>query len=88
MMLTIRRVNISNANVFGLSEDLGLEGVQYNVALVIFFVPVSSPSDHGCKKDANNFASMYVNLSHTLAGSYFISDAYFFRCYSKFRQMF
>ena len=40
-MLTIRRVNISNANVFGLSEDLGLEGVQYNVALVIFFVPVS-----------------------------------------------
>lgn len=41
LMLTIRRVNISNANVFGLSEDLGLEGVQYNVALVIFFVPVS-----------------------------------------------
>jgi hypothetical protein len=41
MKLTIRRVNISNANVFGLSEDLGLKGVQYNVALVIFFVPVS-----------------------------------------------
>lgn len=42
MMLTNRRVNISNANVFGLSEDLGLKGVQYNVALVIFFVPVSA----------------------------------------------
>jgi hypothetical protein len=39
--LTIRRVNISNANVFGLSEDLGLKGVQYNTSLVIFFVPVS-----------------------------------------------
>lgn len=37
------RVNISNANVFGLSDDLGLEGVQYNTALVIFFVPVSIP---------------------------------------------
>lgn len=41
MKLTVRRVNISNANVFGLSEDLGLKGVQYNIALVIFFVPVS-----------------------------------------------
>jgi hypothetical protein len=39
--LTMRRVNISNANVFGLSKDLGLEGIQYNISLVIFFVPVS-----------------------------------------------
>jgi hypothetical protein len=39
--LTMRRVNISNANVFGLSKDLGLEGLQYNISLVIFFVPVS-----------------------------------------------
>jgi len=50
--LTIRRVNISNANVFGLSADLGLEGIQYNIALVIFFVPVSvlvpSPSSEVC----------------------------------------
>jgi hypothetical protein len=37
----MRRVNISNANVFGLSKDLGLEGIQYNISLVIFFVPVS-----------------------------------------------
>jgi hypothetical protein len=37
----MRRVNISNANVFGLSKDLGLEGLQYNISLVIFFVPVS-----------------------------------------------
>lgn len=31
-------MNIGNANVFGLSEDLGLTGTQYNVALVIFFI--------------------------------------------------
>ena len=41
MKLTIRRVNISNANVFGLSKDLGLRGIEYNISLVIFFVPVS-----------------------------------------------
>ncbi|KAH9922693.1 MFS general substrate transporter [Amylocystis lapponica] len=33
------RVNISNATLFGLEEDLSLEGNQYNTALVIFFVP-------------------------------------------------
>ncbi|RCK64812.1 High-affinity nicotinic acid transporter [Candida viswanathii] len=33
------RVNISNANVYGLSTDLGLVGNQYNTALVVFFVP-------------------------------------------------
>lgn len=32
-------VNIANANVFYLSEDLELTGDRYNVALVIFFVP-------------------------------------------------
>lgn len=39
--LTVRRVNISNANVFGLSRDLDLKGIEYNTSLVIFFVPVS-----------------------------------------------
>lgn len=33
------RVNISNARLYGLSEDLGLTGNQFNVALTIFFVP-------------------------------------------------
>lgn len=33
------RVNIANANVFDMSEELGLEKHQYNTALVIFFVP-------------------------------------------------
>jgi hypothetical protein len=32
-------VNIANAKVFGLSQDLKLTGNRYNVALVIFFVP-------------------------------------------------
>lgn len=43
------RVNIGNAAIFGLSEDLKLHGTQYNVALTIFFIPyilfeVCSPS--------------------------------------------
>ena len=33
------RVNIANANVYGLSKQLGLTGHEYNIALVIFFVP-------------------------------------------------
>lgn len=36
---SVDRVNIANANIFGLSEELGLEHHQYNTALVIFFVP-------------------------------------------------
>lgn len=33
------RVNIANANVAGMSTELGLVGHEYNTALVIFFVP-------------------------------------------------
>ncbi|CAH2353412.1 high-affinity nicotinic acid transporter [[Candida] railenensis] len=33
------RVNISNANVYGLSTDLNLVGNQYNTCLTLFFVP-------------------------------------------------
>jgi len=36
--LTRIRVNIANAAVFGMKEELGLVGNQYNVALVILFV--------------------------------------------------
>jgi len=36
--LTRIRVNIANAAVFGMREELGLVGNQYNVALVILFV--------------------------------------------------
>lgn len=33
------RINMGNANVYGLAKDLNLVGNQYNVALTIFFVP-------------------------------------------------
>lgn len=40
MVLTRCRVNISNAAVLGLKEDLGIvNGTKYNTALTIFFVP-------------------------------------------------
>ncbi|OQE20156.1 hypothetical protein PENFLA_c017G01681 [Penicillium flavigenum] len=33
------RANIGNAKILGLAEDLGLSGIQYNIALSLFFVP-------------------------------------------------
>lgn len=33
------RVNIANARIFGLEDDLGMDGNKYNNALVVFFVP-------------------------------------------------
>lgn len=33
------RVNIANARLFSLEKDLNLTGNQYNICLVIFFVP-------------------------------------------------
>jgi hypothetical protein len=32
------RINIGNARLLGLEEDLGMEGHQYNVALFVFFI--------------------------------------------------
>jgi hypothetical protein len=39
LLAFLDRVNIANANVFGLATELGLVNDQYNTALVIFFVP-------------------------------------------------
>jgi MFS family permease len=40
LLAFLDRVNIGNANVFGLSKELGIvNGTKYNTALVIFFVP-------------------------------------------------
>ncbi|KAK3391762.1 major facilitator superfamily domain-containing protein [Sordaria brevicollis] len=39
LLAFLDRVNIGNARAFGLEEDLGLEKVEYNTALTIFFVP-------------------------------------------------
>ncbi|KAL4945883.1 hypothetical protein BDV06DRAFT_229740 [Aspergillus oleicola] len=33
------RINIGNARILGLEDDLGLQGHQYNVALFVFFIP-------------------------------------------------
>lgn len=33
------RANIGNAKIAGLTEDLGLSGIQYNIALSLFFIP-------------------------------------------------
>jgi hypothetical protein len=38
----IDRGNIGNAKIAGLYDDLHLHGMQYNTALTLFFVPVSS----------------------------------------------
>ncbi|KAH8688239.1 major facilitator superfamily domain-containing protein [Ilyonectria robusta] len=39
LLAFLDRVNIANANVFGLSDELELDGTLYNNALVVFFVP-------------------------------------------------
>lgn len=39
LLAFLDRVNIANANVFGLSDELHLDGTLYNNALVVFFVP-------------------------------------------------
>lgn len=53
LLAFLDRVNISNANIYGLSKDLHLHGNQYNIALTVFFVPyiVSEvPSNYFLKK--------------------------------------
>ena len=35
----IDRSNIGNARIDGLTEDLGMKGTQFNVALVVFYIP-------------------------------------------------
>ena len=39
LLAFLDRVNIANARLFSLEKDLGLVENQYNIALVIFFVP-------------------------------------------------
>lgn len=75
------RVNIGNANVFGLSEELDLEtGNKYNAALVIFFVPYcifEIPSNILLKKlkphvwlSLNMFLFGFVTIMQGLVQSY------------------
>jgi hypothetical protein len=39
LLAFLDRVNIANAKLYNLTTDLGLVGNQYNIALVLFFVP-------------------------------------------------
>lgn len=53
LLAFLDRVNIGNANVYGLAKDLKLQGSQYNTALTIFFVPyilAEVPSNYFLKK--------------------------------------
>lgn len=53
LLAFLDRVNISNANVYGMATDLNLQGNQYNIALTIFFVPYilsEVPSNYFLKK--------------------------------------
>ena len=60
------RVNISNANVYGLTEELNLTGNQYNTALTLFFVP------YIFFEIAGNYAIKFVKPHRWLSGSVFL----------------
>jgi MFS family permease len=74
------RVNIGNASVYGLVDELGLVGNQYNVALTIFFVPYclfEIPSNILLKKfkphvwlSLNMFLFGFVSIMQGIVKSY------------------
>lgn len=39
MFAFLDRINIGNARLMGLEDDLGMSGHQYNIALFVFFIP-------------------------------------------------
>lgn len=54
MLSFLDRINMGNAKIQGLQKELKLTGSQYNVALLIFFLPyilleVSTSSIHGLR---------------------------------------
>ncbi|KAG9251913.1 putative MFS transporter [Emericellopsis atlantica] len=53
LLCFLDRTNIGNARLFGLEEDLGLEGSQYQIAVAVLFVPyvlIEVPSNLVLKK--------------------------------------
>ena len=53
LLCFLDRTNIGNARLFGLEEDLGLQGSQYQIAVAVLFVPyvlVEVPSNLVLKK--------------------------------------
>ncbi|KAE9973862.1 hypothetical protein EG328_004192 [Venturia inaequalis] len=72
-----RRVNISNANIFGLSKELDLlKDNRYNICLVIFFVPYvlfEIPSNVLLKKfKPNVWLSFFSNYAGILTTRFFL----------------
>ncbi|KAJ5556682.1 hypothetical protein N7494_000597 [Penicillium frequentans] len=64
------RANIGNAKILGLTEDLGLSGIQYNIALSLFFVPyilLEVPSNILLKRFAR--PSVYLGTLIVIWGS-------------------
>lgn len=59
LLAFIDRSNIGNAKIDGLTEDLKLKGTEFNVALVVFYVPYilvgSSLSRKQCKTNWIDF---------------------------------
>ena len=39
LMAYLDKTNIGNAKIEGLTEDLNLKGIEYNVVVAIFFIP-------------------------------------------------
>lgn len=80
MLAFLDRINIGNASVYGLIEDLDLTGQRYNIALTIFFVPYclfEIPSNILLKKfrphiwlSANMFMFGLVTIFQGLVKSY------------------
>lgn len=45
MVLICNKTYIGNARIQGMTADVYMEGSDYNMALFIFFIPVSRPSE-------------------------------------------
>jgi hypothetical protein len=62
LLAFLDRISIGNAEVYGLSKDLNMEGTQFNVALLIFFIPyillevsILALFCQGCNSDKTKF---------------------------------
>lgn len=76
LLAFLDRVNISNANVYGMSADIGLEGHQYNTCLTIFFVPYvlsEVPSNFFLKKLKPH---VWLSICMTLFGCVSIAQGF------------
>lgn len=76
LLAFLDRVNISNAQVYGMGDDIGLTGNQYNVALTIFFVPyvvAEVPSNYLLKKFRPH---LWLSLCMVIFGAVMIGQGF------------